>query len=236
VAEGGVGIWAEDLWHLDLWHPNVWGTTGSALLLVPFVFLAMPTRRVVFGMPAFGGAAVAETLTKNPQEVVDVSFSMADNVPAGATVQTGKVYASRKATVSPSIPDQTTTVSSASVADASTIVLGANPGVGAYLLLHPQGAREELVLVTAVSGSGPTFTATVDPLLANAHNSGESVSYEPGASALVLASTTATVSQNVLTFRVQRGVSGRVYRLFLLGVLDTGAILRGELLLAVTED
>ena len=232
---GGVGFFAQNFWDNQYWDDQYWTGVGSPIFLVPFIFLAMPARRVAFVMPPLESPAVADTMEKNPQEIVDATFDMSENVPQGAAVATANVYASRKANANPSIPDLTTSLSSGASADATSVSLGANPGVGAYLLINPSGTNEELVLVIAVSGTGP-FTATVDPALANPHISGEQVTYEPGQSSLVLASTTASLpSANVLGFRAQRGVSGRTYRFFFLGNLDTGAKLRGELLLSITE-
>jgi hypothetical protein len=176
---------------------------------------------------------VVDTLKLNPQEVKKFSYSMAANIPAGVDLLSGAIYASRKASaVTPVLP---TTLSNSPAADSPTIQLPVHPGVGAYMLLNPIGANEERVIVTAVSGSGP-YTATVAPELVYAHAANEPITYEPGASALVLTSTIATVVEGTLQGEVQRGVSAREYRLFLLGTLSDGQVKRGELILQVTED
>lgn len=234
MPAGGVGYWTNQYWHVNYWDDQWWTAIGSPPFVIPFMFLAMPARRTSFVMPPLGVPAVAETLQKNPQEIIDIAFSMVNNVPQGATITSGEVYASRKPNTDPAIANLSTTFSSTANADASTISLVANPGIGAYLLLHPLASNEELVIATNVTGIGP-FTVTIDPLLAYQHLSGGQVTYEPGVSSQILTSTVATVTAGVLSFRVQRGVSARGYRLFLFGNLDTGAILRGELDLDVVE-
>jgi hypothetical protein len=196
-------------------------------------FFAMPPRPLAFRIPARPGAVSGMTVFKNPQEVVDVSFSMATNLPTGTALDSGEVYASRPATAL--MPDLSTALSSPAAAGDSSLQLPVDPLVGAFVWVNPGVATEERVLVTGVSGAGP-FSVTVRPPLAHSHSLNEPVSYEPGVSAQVLHDTAAQVAGNVLQFRTKRGVSGRSYRLTIIGHVDSGEVRRGELTLSIVED
>lgn len=200
---------------------------------VKAVDFTMPAKSFEFTMPVLGSTAMPDTLPKNPVEELDVSYAMTLNVPPGANLLSGIVHLSRKATGS--VTDLSTTLSSGASVNATTISLAADPQVGAYLKINIGAANEEIVLATGVSGGGP-YTVTITPPLSNLHNSAEVVTYEPGASAQMLQSTTATVAAGKLLFRVKRGVFGRIYRGILIGTLDIGIVLRGELNVAVDEE
>jgi hypothetical protein len=198
------------------------------------VEFTMPVKVFEFTMPLLGSTAMPDTLQKNPIEELDASYAMTLNIPANATLASGIVHLSRKATGS--VTDLSTTLSSGASVNAGTISLVDDPQVGAYLKINIGAANEEIVLATAVSAGPSPFTVTITPPLSYAHNSAEVVLYEPGISAQMMQSTTATVSAGKLLFRVKRGVFGRIYRMLLIGTTDTGIVLRGELNVAVDED
>lgn len=199
-----------------------------------FAGFQMPVRQVTFTMLLRPGSQAGMTIFKNPQEVVDISYSLSLNIPPGRLLESAEVYGSRRA--DSLIPDQTTVLSSGAASGASTVVLPVNPLVGAFLTVNPGLANAEHLIVTNVSGTSAPFTASVLPVLTQTHVGSEPVTYEPGMNAQVLPPEAIAVQDVGIFFRVHRGVTGRQYALRLLGTLDDGQVLRGELTLAVTEE
>ena len=193
----------------------------------------MPVRQVAFVMPERVGATEGMTVSKNPQEVVDVSYSFATHLPAGASISSGVVYASRVGTLA--LPDEASTLAANAAGDATTVDLSLNPGIGAFFRINPGQPTGEQMLVTNVSGSGP-FTATINPALTLAHLATEPCTFEPGVGVQVLEGPVQVVDGDKFWFRTKRGVSNRLYHLWLLATLNTGLVLRGELTLQLTEE
>ena len=105
-----------------------------------------------------------DTKIKQPSEQVFVAANfeklLNESHQAGATLSPGTTFALLTTTT-------TTTLDSLAAAEAGTISLVADPGVGAMLVIEPSGFPEQ-VYVSAVTGSGP-FTATITPTLEEQH-------------------------------------------------------------------
>jgi hypothetical protein len=72
-----------------------------------------------------------------------------------------------------------TTLSANAASGQNQISLPISPIVGTQVTINPIGATPETFTVNSVSGAGP-YTVTLSGNLANAHNSGEHVRYDPG--------------------------------------------------------
>ena len=113
-----------------------------------------------------------------------------------------------------------TTLAASVTQGASTISLTANPGVGALLTLNPTGPKQEKLKVTSISGTGP-YVCTTNPTPDFDHTNGEPLTYEPGVSVRLLASTTATiVGATKARVRKQKGMAKQSYRVTVLGTFQ----------------
>lgn len=167
------------------------------------------------------------TVTKQPGETRDVAVDFAEYTMAfGTTLTSAVAFVSRSSTAN-------TTLSSGASAGASTLVLVANPGVGALLTVNPGGPNQEKLYVSSVTVSGTT-TATVSPLQFT-HSGAENVTYQPGLNTRLLVSATATITGTEAIFRVRRGAAGQGYRLAVFGTLADGQVVQKTITLDMPE-
>jgi len=168
-------------------------------------------------------------LVKQPAEKFTVAIEFSGKLPSGATIASGSVVAAAM-----SEPASSTTLAAAAAADATTLLLTANVLGGARLTVNPNGANQEVVHVLSISGAGP-YTATLLGPLMKAHTTGEAVSYQPGASADVLTSTTATISGTQARATVKKGIHGQHYQLTFFVVLSNGDNLEEDLPMRIVQ-
>lgn len=148
-------------------------------------------------------------------------------LPENAAVLSGRLLATRRGKT------QTTSLTASASPGATTLSLLANVKGGAALWLNVGQADEEPVLVLSVSGTGP-YLATLASPLQLAHAANEQVKYDEGASDVVLASTTATVSGAVLGANIIGGLIYE-YTIIFLATLTGGQIVRDDVTL-ILED
>jgi hypothetical protein len=171
-----------------------------------------------------------DTHIKQPSEQVFISanFEKLLNEPhqAGATLSPGTTFASQTTTT-------TTTLSSLAAAEASTIVLVANPGVGAMLIVEPSGFAER-VYVSAVTGSGP-FTATITPTLEEQHGAGANVTVYTGVTGTLLTSGTSTIQGLLAVNTARRGAANKTFKVVWLVTTSQGETLQHSGILSTAE-
>lgn len=175
--------------------------------------------------------APIRTITLQVDHIADVEFGYDNPVAlAGNNLASAVAWISRETSVS-------TTLGAGVTAGDATVTLAANPSAGALLTLNPTGTKQEKLKVTSVSGTGP-YVCTVHPTPDFDHSSGEPLTFEPGVSARLLASTTATiVGATKAVVRKRKGMANQTYRLTLLGTLaTTGERIQGGAHLAIIEE
>lgn len=158
----------------------------------------------------------APELTKEMEVDVigNIEFGFDDPVSlAGSNLLSAIAWASRDVSIG-------TTLAAPVTQGAATISLTADPGVGAMLTLNPTGLKQEKLKVTSRSGAGP-FICVTNPTPDFDHTNGEPLTYEPGVSTRLLASTTATiVGATKARVRKQKGMAKQSYRVTVLGTFQ----------------
>lgn len=168
--------------------------------------------------------------SKQPIETWPHTKNFSGRIPTGTAVLSGTVSAARLERESLS----TTLAASAAVA-AATISLTANVLGGAIITMKPGSATEEKRRVLSLSGSGP-YIGTLDIPLDYAHSNEEPVTYSPGATAEVLVSSTAAITEGTkATFRRKRGIGGKVYQFTLDVTCDDGSVFQEDMIMDVEE-
>jgi hypothetical protein len=158
-------------------------------------------------------------------------LQMDELIAAGDSLSTVQMTASRTAP----FPLQPTTLGAAVSAGATTLVLNANPGVGALLLIEPSTGAQERLKVVGISGTGPTWTATVRPVLWANHANAAPVSYEPGMNARLFVDDTPTPVGTVVTPMIRKGAHGQHYVISYLGTCTSGQEVEDEFVLEVLD-
>lgn len=167
------------------------------------------------------------SIEKQPGQMRDLSVDFSDWTDAfSTTLSSATAFVSREFTTS-------STVNGTNNAGATTLNLNANPGVGALLSVNPSTATAEKVLVSAVVGSAP-WGCTVSPLQF-AHVNAEPVTIQPGVSARLLVSTTASIAGLTAVFRLRRGASEQDYRMVVVATLGDGQIVQKSLRILVED-
>jgi hypothetical protein len=159
--------------------------------------------------------ASTKTEIKQPYEIVDMANDfeklMEEPHHSAATIPGAVAYISSALPLSPN-PQ----LAAQANPGTSTITLNAHPGIGAMLILTPAGTGNnppELVYVTNVTGSGPTYTVTVTPDLEFQHSNGADVEVHLGYNTTFLTQTSATsIVGKAVIHRAQRGQAGKVLK------------------------
>jgi hypothetical protein len=169
------------------------------------------------------------TITKQPSEMYDVLIGFSDwTAKYVTTVSSAIAFVSRMSTTN-------TTVNGTNSAGSTTLNLNASPAVGALLIVNSGQPNQEHLLVSAVAGGTP-FPCTVSPLQFT-HSNAEPVTVQPGVSARVLVSSTATIVGGTdARFRIRRGASGQTYFWAVVATLADAQICQKSILLTITEE
>ena len=171
-----------------------------------------------------------DTHIKQPSEQVfiaaDFEKLLLEPHQAGATLSPGTTYASLTTTT-------TTTLDSLAAAEATTISLVANPGVGAMLLIEPTGFAER-VYVSAVSGSGP-FTATIAPSLEEQHGATTAVTVYGGVTGTLLTSDVSTIQNLLAVNTARRGAANKTFKVVWVVPTSQGEVLQHSGILSTAE-
>jgi hypothetical protein len=154
---------------------------------------------------------------KSPREVRKFPFDLTAQMSAGASLTTVQGFASRKQL-------QSTTLAAAAVPDDPTVLLNANPGVGALLIVHPNDpVFEETLKVTNVTPSAGDFLCAVEPTIEQNHGINTPVDYEEGLNTPLLVTATPTPdSTTIVHLTVQQGADGQDYRFTVRGICNNG--------------
>ena len=245
---GGVGYWAARYWHPNFWHPNYWGEVGAPVIIITPVtavtllarvwdvelddrtyeialvaqspHLILPPRNYDIILPP-RGVTMALSIGKQPAETYFYRILAAQYLPVGQTIASVELFVSRR---NSSID---ATVTSIANANATTLLISADPKKGSRILINALGPTAELVKVRNVTGTGP-YTLTVVPALTFAHAINETVSCEPGFSDSVMLSTAPTVDPDIIDPHVTRGVEGHTSRVSALITLGNGDVIEAE--------
>lgn len=171
-----------------------------------------------------------DTHIKQPSEQVFVAADfeklLLEPHQAGATLSPGTTYASLTTTT-------TTTLDALAAAEATTISLVANPGIGAMLLIEPTGFAER-VYVSAVSGSGP-FTTTIAPPLEEQHGATTAVTVYGGVTGTLLTTAASTIQNLLAVNTARRGAANKVFKLVWVVPTSQGEVLQHSGLLSTAE-
>jgi hypothetical protein len=171
--------------------------------------------------------ATVGTNIKQPSETRDLAMDFANKLAeahqAGATISSATLYVSSLTNTA------TAQLGADAAAGASTITMNAHPGVGAMLIVTPAGTGvnpAERVYVSSVSGSGPTWDATILPSLEFAHTNGADITVYQGYSGAFVTSPTSTISLLEVINRARRGQAGQSLRLMWLATTSQGEVLQ----------
>lgn len=161
---------------------------------------------------------VAPIRKKSPLESKLFPLDIAALIPAGATLTSVQMTASRMAP----FPLQTASLNADAAIGSTTVLVSAsvNPGVGALLIFEPGLGAEEKIKATAISGAVSPWTATLDHPTFVFHQSGSGISYEPGMNARLFVDDTPTPAGTVITPLIQKGAHGHTYRVSYLVVTN----------------
>lgn len=167
---------------------------------------------------------------KGPREIRHIRFHLAPLLSTGAALSTVQGFASRQVTLS------TTLAAGVTPAD-TTVLLDADPGVGATLTVDPGSvSAEEIFKVTAVTPSGGDFLCDISPMSAEqSHALGAAVDYQPGVTSSFLLDETPAPTDDTVDFAVQQGAHAQVYTLSVLGTADNGEVVEDETDIEVSE-
>lgn len=114
-----------------------------------------------------------------------------------------------------------------------TLSLDDNVKAGAALILNYGQVDEEPLLVKSISGSGP-YIAVLASAVQVAHDVGEPVKYDPGATDLVLANPVATIAGTSLGANIVGGLVYK-YRIVFLATISNGQIVRDDAILILKD-
>jgi hypothetical protein len=177
--------------------------------------------------------------TKLPMERRIYPFALANKMGAGAVITAVQAFISRAAPPLGVFPLQATTLATASALNTNTVrVVGGafgDPRAGALLILEPGTANEETLKVVSTTPTGGDFDCVVRPVTFIGHNTGVSVSFEPGESARMLVNATPTGSGTNVSVEVQHGCDSQKYRLSVVATCNDGQIVEDEATLEVQE-
>jgi hypothetical protein len=154
-------------------------------------------------------------------------------IPSGAIITAVQMTASR---MDP-FPLQTASLAATAAVGALTLAVTAtvNPGVGALLILEPGGGAEEKVKATAIAGTAPNWTITIDHPTFVAHNSGAGISYEPGMNTRLLVDESPPFVGTVVNPVLRKGAHGQKYRISYMAECNNGTRHEDEFTLEVTD-
>lgn len=164
-------------------------------------------------------------IVKHIGEKFDFAVDFSPKLPVNTTIVSGILLACQKETI------QVTTLAAGCSAGAATVSVSVNVKAGAVLTLNEGGVVEEVVLVSSVSGAGP-YIATLASAVQVDHPSGEAMEYDPGATDLLLASSTPAISGSLMKANVIGGLVGK-YMIIFLATTNTGKIIREDVLVYV---
>jgi hypothetical protein len=172
---------------------------------------------------------MANTLTKQPHEQYPVGIDYTGKAPGSATLSSVIVHA-RRATANGS---DTTLSAGLSINDTS-LQIPVNPLKGARLIIEQSTAIEEVVCVTAVTGTGP-YTCTLLKPIQKVHASGAAVKVYEGASDQVLTSTVGVVNGMKGSGVGKAGNNGQTYQVTLYSTFSDGSTLEDDIAMTITD-
>jgi len=166
-------------------------------------------------------------ITKQVGEHFTFAVDFTPKLPANSALVSGKLFATRRGKTN------STTLTAPATPGATTLTVADDVQDGAELILNVGESTEEPLLVLSTAGVGP-FVATLASAVQLSHAAGASIKYDPGASELVLASTTATISGALMKANVIGGLV-YLYTVTFLATLTTGEVLRQDVSLIIQD-
>jgi hypothetical protein len=180
---------------------------------------------------------VAATVhVKFPMERRIYPFALANKIAVGAVITSVQAFISRASPPLGIYPLQATTLAAPAALNASTITVAAvDPRAGALLIVEPGTVNEETLKVVSTSANGANFDCVVRPVTFVAHNTGVSVSFEPGENARMLINATPTPAGSNVSIEVQNGCYGQKYRGSVVVICNDLQIVEDQMTLDCTE-